>query len=164
MTQFDYAVLAIVGVSMLIGVWRGVVGELLALVAWIVAFIAAREFVTDVVPWLAKWISDPGLCLAAAYVGIFAVVLLCFALLRALVSLMLSAVGLALADRVLGAIFGALRGVVIVLILVMLAGVTSIPEKRFWRDSVLALPLETVVIAGKRWMPAEMAARIKFYR
>ena len=164
MTPFDYAVLAIVGVSMLVGVWRGVVSELLALAAWIVAFIAAREFAADVVPWLVKWISDPGLSLAAAYVVIFVIVLLFFALLRLLVSLMLSAVGLALADRLLGACFGAVRGLVIVLVLVMLAGVTTIPEKAFWRDAALAPPLETVIIAGKRWMPAEMATRIKFHR
>ena len=164
MTQFDYAVLAIIGVSMLVGVWRGVVSELLALVAWVAAFVAAQEFASTVVPWLFKWISDPGLCLVAAYAGIFVAVLLCFAILRLLVSLMLSAVGLALADRFLGACFGALRGVLIVLVVVMLAGVTSIPEKNFWRDAVLAPPLETVIIAGKRWMPVEMASRVKFHR
>ncbi|MBK9520097.1 MAG: CvpA family protein [Rhodocyclaceae bacterium] len=164
MTLFDYAVLAIIGVSILVGVWRGVVSELLALAAWVVAFVAAQEFASAAVPWLAKWISDPGLRIAAAYVGIFIAVLLSFALLRILVSLVLSAVGLALADRLLGACFGAIRGGVIVVLLVMLAGVTPLPEKAFWRDATFAPPLETIVIAGKRWMPTELATRVKFHR
>ena len=57
MTLFDYAVLGIVGISVLVGVWRGVVSELLALAAWVVAFFAAREYASSVVPWLANWIA-----------------------------------------------------------------------------------------------------------
>ncbi|MBK7686228.1 MAG: CvpA family protein [Rhodocyclaceae bacterium] len=164
MTLFDYAVLGIVGISVLVGVWRGVVSELLALAAWVVAFFAAREYASSVVPWLASWIADPGLCLAAAYVGIFVGVLLIFAILRFAISLMLTAVGLGLLDRLLGACFGALRGAVIVLIVVMLAGITPLPAQPYWRDAVLAQPIETVVFAVKRWMPADLAARIKFHR
>ncbi len=164
MTFFDYAVLSIVGVSILVGVWRGVVSELLALAAWVVAFFAAREFATSVVPWFAKWVADPGLCLAAAYAGIFVGVLLIFAILRFAISMMLTAAGLGLLDRLLGACFGAVRGALIVLIAVMLAGLTPLPAQPYWRDAVLAQPIETAVFAVKRWMPADLAARIKFYR
>ena len=164
MTLFDYAVLGIVGISILVGVWRGVVSELLALAAWVVAFFAAREFAVSVVPWLTQWIADPGLCLAAAYGGIFVGVLLIFAILRLVISMMLTAVGLGLLDRLLGACFGALRGALIVLIAVMLAGLTPLPAQPYWRDATLAQALETAVIAAKRWMPADLAARIKFHR
>ena len=164
MTLFDYLVLSIVGISLVIGVWRGVVSELLALVAWVVAFIAAREYATSLAPQLARWIADPNLGLAAAYGGIFIAVLLIFALLRFCISIMMSAVGLGLLDRLLGACFGALRGALIVLVAVMLAGLTSLTRQPFWRDAVLAPPLETVVIAVKHWLPADLAARIKFHR
>ena len=164
MTFFDYTVLSVVGISVVVGVWRGVVSELLALAAWVVAFFAAREFAPNLVSWLAKWITDPSLGLAAAYAAIFVGVLVIFAILRFVVSKMLSAVGLGLLDRLLGACFGALRGGLIVLFAVMLAGLTPLPAKPFWRDAELAQPLETVVIATKRWMPADLAARIKFHR
>ena len=164
MTLFDYVVLGIIGISLLIGVWRGVVSELLALVAWVVAFFAAREYATSLTPQLAKWIADPELALVAAYAGIFIAVLLIFALLRILISLLLSAVGLGLVDRFLGACFGALRGALIVLIAVMLAGMTSVSKQPFWRDAVLAPPWETLVIGLKQWLPADVATRIKFHR
>lgn len=164
MTLFDYLVLGIIGISLVIGVWRGVVSELLALAAWVVAFIAAREYATSLAPRLVKWIADQNLGLVVAYAGIFIAVLLVFALLRFCISLMMSAVGLGLLDRLLGACFGALRGALIVLVAVMLAGLTSLPKQPYWRDAVLAPPLETVVIAAKRWLPADVAERIKFHR
>lgn len=164
LTVFDYAVVIVVAVSMLIGVWRGVVSELLALVAWVAAFIVAREYAAQVAPFAAQWITDPGLRMAAAYAGLFVVVLLGFAVLRLVASMMMSAVGLGLVDRMLGAGFGALRGVVVVLFGVMLAGVTPLPASSAWRDAVFAAPLETIVVAGKRWMPPELAARIKYHR
>jgi membrane protein required for colicin V production len=164
MTLFDYTVLSIVGISVLIGIWRGVVSELLALAAWLVAFFTAREFATSLVPWLTNWIAEPSLCLAVAYAGIFVGVLLIFAILRFAISMMISAAGLGVLDRLLGAFFGAVRGTLIVLIAVMIAGLTPLTAQPYWRDAVLARPLETAVFAVKRWMPAELATRIKFHR
>ena len=164
MTLFDYAVLMVVAVSMLIGVWRGVVSELLALLAWVVAFFVAREYSAQLALLVVQWIAEPGLRMAAVYAGLFVAVLLGFAVLRLLASMILSAVGLGLVDRLLGAGFGALRGIGVVLFGVMLAGVTPLPASAAWRDAMFAPPLETVVVAGKRWMPTELAARIKYHR
>jgi membrane protein required for colicin V production len=164
MTLFDYAVLVAIALSMLVGVWRGVVSELLALVAWVAAFIVAREYAAQVAPSAAPWIADAGLRMAAVYAGLFVAVLIGFTVLRLLASLMISAVGLGLLDRLLGGVFGALRGIGVVLLGVMLAGVTPLPNSSTWRESMLAPPLETVVIAGKRWMPSDLAARIKYHR
>ena len=89
MTAFDYAVLAVIAASALLGLWRGVVGEVLALAAWVVAFFVARAEALEVAGWLAGRIAEPGMRLAAAYVLIFVGVLLIFALARMLISLML---------------------------------------------------------------------------
>ena len=59
MTLFDYLVLGIVGASVLLGLWRGVVSELLALAAWVLAFFAARMFGTTVAAWLSHSVADP---------------------------------------------------------------------------------------------------------
>ena len=142
--------------------WRGVVGEVLALAAWVVAFFVARAEALEVAGWLAGRIAEPGMRLAAAYVLIFVGVLLIFALARRLISLMLKAVGLGLLDRLLGGAFGVLRGILVVLVAVLVAGMTPLPRSEEWRDAVLAPPLETVVIAAKPWLPAEAAKRIRF--
>ena len=162
MTAFDYAVLAVVAVSVLAGLWRGLVSEILALAAWVVAFLAARAAASDVAAWLGGQIADPGIRLAAAYVLVFAAVLLVFGMARMLVSLMLRAVGLGLLDRLLGAVFGVLRGLFAVWMAVLVAGMTPLPRTNWWRDAVLAPPLETAVIAAKPWLPAEAAKRIRF--
>jgi membrane protein required for colicin V production len=162
MTAFDYAVLAAIAASVLLGLWRGVVSEVLALAAWVAAFFVARAEGLEVAGRLAGRIAEPGIRLAVAYVLIFVGVLLIFALARMLISLMLKAVGLGLLDRLLGGAFGVLRGILVVLFAVLVAGMTPLPGSDWWRDAILAPPLETVVIAAKPWLPAEAAKRIRF--
>jgi membrane protein required for colicin V production len=162
MTVFDYAVLTVIAASVLLGWWRGVMSEILALAAWIVAFLVARVVAADVANWLSGQVADSGLRLAAAYVLVFVGVLLVFAIARILISLLLKAVGLGFLDRLLGAAFGVLRGILVVLAGVLVAGMTPLPKADWWRDGVLAPPLETVVIALKPWLPGEAAKRIRF--
>jgi len=162
MTAFDYAVLTVILLSAVLGVWRGVVGEILALVAWIAAFFAARTFAGDIAPKLVQYVPDQGFRLAAAYALIFVGVLLLFWIGRMLVSLMLKAVGLGLLDRLLGACFGVLRGMVLVFAAVMVAGMTPLPSVAWWRDAILSPPLETAVLAVKPRLPPDVAKRIRF--
>jgi len=162
MTAFDYAVLTVISASVLLGLWRGVVGEILALAAWIAAFLVALIVAEDVANLLSGRIAEPGMRLAAAYVLVFVGVFLVFAVARMLISLMLKAVGLGLPDRLLGAAFGVLRGVLVVLAAVLVAGMTPLPKADWWRDAMLAPPLETVIIAAKPWLPADAAKRIRY--
>lgn len=162
MTAFDFALLAIVGASVLLGAWRGVVSELLALGAWVAAFFAARHFGADAGRVLAKWIADPALSVAAGYAAVFFAVVLVFAVGRLVVSLMLRAVGLGLVDRLLGAAFGVARGAAIAFLVVLVGGMTALPKETWWRDATFAPPLETAVIAAKPWLPADVAKRIRY--
>ena len=162
MTAFDYAVLTVISASVLLGLWRGVVSEILALAAWIVAFLVARIVAEDVAAILSGRIAEPGMRLAVAYVLIFVVVLLVFAIARMLITLLLKAVGLGVLDRLLGAAFGALRGILVVLAAVLVAGMTPLPKAEWWHDAMLAPPLETVIIALKPWLPADAAKRIRY--
>ena len=162
MTAFDYAVLTVIAASALLGLWRGVVSEILALAAWVVAFLVARAEGSAVANWLTGQIAEPGTRLAVAYVLIFVGILLVFAIARMLISLMLKAVGLGLLDRLLGAAFGVLRGILVVWVAVLVAGMTPLPKADWWRDAMLAPPLEIAVIAAKPWLPADAAKRIRF--
>lgn len=162
MTFFDYAVIATIVISILFGAWRGVVGEILALVAWVVAFFVARTEANMVALWLVVHIADAGIRFPAAYVIIFVGVLLLFGIARTVISMLLSAVGLGLLDRLLGVFFGIFRGVLVVLAGVMVAGMTPLPKSAWWQESVLAPPLETAVLAARPWLPAEAVKRIRF--
>ncbi|MBK6637792.1 MAG: CvpA family protein [Rhodocyclaceae bacterium] len=162
MTVFDYAVIAVVTLSVLLGFWRGVVGEVLALAAWVLAFFAARYLAPFLSPVLAQWVAEPGLRVVLAWIFVVVSVLLLIALVRQVVKLLLKAVGLGWTDRTLGAFFGIARGALVVLFGVMVAGLTPLPKASWWREAMLSPPLETVVIAAKPWMPQELAKRIDY--
>jgi membrane protein required for colicin V production len=161
-TVFDYAVLAIVAASSLLGLWRGVVSEVLALVAWVAAFMAARLWADTAGSHLTGLVTEPTLRYAAGFVVVVLAVLVMFAIGRFVLSLLLRAVGLGFADRLLGAGFGVLRGGLIAFAVVLVAGMTALPKAVWWREAVLAPPLETAVIAAKPWLPAEVAKRIRY--
>jgi membrane protein required for colicin V production len=161
-TLFDYLALGIVAASVLLGTWRGVVSELLALAAWVLAFFASRMFGATVASWLGGMVADPLIRQCAGFVAVFIAVLVVVALSRLLLRELLRAVGLGLIDRMLGAVFGILRGLAVVLAGVLVGGMTPLPHQPWWQDAVLAPPLETVVLAGKPWLPADVAKRIRY--
>lgn len=162
MTAFDYGVITILGLSLAIGAWRGLVGEVLSLLAWGLAAVAAWAFGGEVAHALYGGLGDPALRLIAGYATVALGVLVVIALLKLAMRGLLKALGLSFTDRLLGVLFGLLRGLAIVLVLVLLGGVTSAPKQVWWREARLAPPLETVVLAGRPWLPPELAKRIRF--
>lgn len=162
MTIFDYAVFGILGASCLLGLWRGLISEVLALAAWVAAFIAARTWGAEAATYFEGVVAEPTLRYAAGFVVVLLFVLVTFAVARLVLSLVLKAAGLAMVDRLLGAGFGVLRGLLIVLVGVLLAGMTALPKSQWWRNAWLAPPFETAVIALKPWLPAEVAKRIHY--
>jgi membrane protein required for colicin V production len=163
MTAFDYVVIAVVAASVLLGIWRGVVGEIISLAAWVLAFFAARQWGSELGQSLyAGAIHEPGWRVIAGYVTVFVGVLIVMSLLRLALRGLLKALGLGLTDRLLGVLFGVLRGVAIVFILVAVGGMTSAPKQPWWTEAHFSPPLETAVLAGKPWLPLEVAKRVRF--
>ena len=162
MTIFDYVVLGIVAASLLLGLWRGVVGELIALAAWVLAFFAALEFGAELGHSVFRSVADPGMRALAGCAAVFVGVLVVMALVRLAVRGLIKALGLSLSDRLLGMVFGVLRGVMMVMVLVAVGGLTSAPRQVWWKEAMLSAPLETAVMAAKPWLPADLAKRIRF--
>lgn len=162
MTAFDYAVVAIVAVSVLLGAWRGLVSEVLALAAWVIAFVAGRILAPEMAPVFGEWLKEPALQYVAAFAVIVVAVLVAVALLRLALSKLLRAVGLGALDRFLGAAFGVARGVLVVLLCVLIGGLTALPLQAWWRQAWLAPPLETAVLAAKPWLPPTVSKRLKY--
>lgn len=135
MTSFDYIVLAVLVLSALIGLMRGFVREVLSLIAYVVAFVAAIWWGPRVSNWLLFTIENGLLRSIAAYGALFILVLLLIGLLNMALGAVLDRTGLTPADHGLGALFGTARGVVIVLALVGLAGYTELPQEPWWQQA-----------------------------
>jgi membrane protein required for colicin V production len=161
MTWFDYAAFAIVGLSVLLAVLRGVVREIAALAGWAAALILSGLFAQQLAQWLPAALS-PMLRAVIAYLVIFLGVLLLSGLAGVLLAKLFRAAGMGFTDRAVGALFGLVRGVLIVFLAVMLAGLTSLPREPFWREAALSGPIETAVLAARPALPKDLAQRIRY--
>ena len=138
MTGFDFVLLAILAISVVLGLLRGLLKEVLSLVAYASAFLAAIWWGPAVSEWSSQWISQPFVSMALAYLGVFIAVLLSIGFINMTLSALLSKTGLTPADHGLGAMFGLLRGILFVLVLVILAGYTPLPEEPWWKNAMFS--------------------------
>lgn len=162
MTWFDMTVFAILGVSLLLGVMRGLVREVMALVSWIAAFVLARQFGGSVAVLLPATLQPAELRLAAGFVSVLLASLLVLWLAGFLLSELVKAAGLAGANRALGAVFGLVRGLVIVTIAVLVGGLTSLPRHPGWRNAWLSPPFEAAAGWAKAWLPETVKGNVHF--
>lgn len=162
MTGFDYVVLAIIGISVLLSIMRGFVREVLALISWVAAFMAAKLYAAELMPMLPEAIPNEALKMLAAFLILFLATLLLCSLLAIALSQIFKKAGLGWFDRGFGAVFGALRGILVVGILVLLAGFTALPKDPMWRNAMFAAPLEAMVVALLPWMPTDIAKHVKY--
>ena len=164
MTWLDYALIAVVGISALVGIWRGLVREVFALAGWIAAIAAAMLFAGDAAGLIPSGFATPLVRTVIAFSVLFLVILMAVSIAGLLFTKAVRAVGLGLADRTLGGVFGFARGALILLVLALAAGLTALPKEPFWREAKLAPPLETAAIAVKPYLPPALADKVRYGR
>lgn len=162
MTAFDYAVLVIIGVSVFISLMRGAVREIVPLLGWLLAFYTAKTYATELVPLLPQDIPSDQLKMLAAFVILFLAVILLSSLCSIALSGVLKKIGLGGVNRLLGGVFGLIRGVVVVCVLVLLAGMTQIPKDERWANAMFSAPLEALVKAILPWLPERVAKQVSY--
>ena len=162
MTWLDYAVIGVLAVSIGWGAWRGLVREVISILGWVIAFLAANLFAGPLGEALPPEIPTPELRFGVAFVAVFVASLAVTSLLGLLLSKIVKAVGLGGLDRVLGALFGVARGILVLVALALLAGLTSAPRQPFWRDSVAGEPLARAALALKPLLPPTFGGRLRY--
>ncbi|MFA7436776.1 CvpA family protein [Castellaniella sp.] len=162
MTSFDYFVLAILAVSAVIGLLRGFLREVLSLVAYLAAFMAAIWWGPRASEWLIPLIDNGLLRNLAAYGAVFVAGLLLLGLLNMALGALVDRTGLTPADHGLGALFGAARGIVLVLALVGLAGYTELPKEPWWRQARTSAAAERGFVQIKSMLPASIAELLPY--
>ncbi|MDP3678320.1 MAG: CvpA family protein [Methylotenera sp.] len=162
MTSFDYAVLIIIGLSIIFSVMRGMVREVLAILGWVAAFYVGRTYTDQILPMIPVDIPTESLRVLAAFLVLFLATLLLTSLLGIALSAIIRKVGLGWLNRLLGAMFGVIRGLLIVCVLVFLAGLTSVPQDARWRNAMFSAPIEALVISILPWIPENIAKYVKY--
>ena len=162
MTYLDFAILGIVLLSAVISVLRGFVKEAVSLVTWILAFWVSATFGGKLATLLPEAISNAQLRVAVSFVALFLATLLVGGLANFLLGTFVSRSGLSGTDRTLGVVFGVLRGVVVVAVLVLLAGLTTITSNTAWTDSMLVDYFQIVALWIRDYLPEDVARNFSF--
>ncbi|MFT5768493.1 MAG: membrane protein required for colicin V production [Lysobacterales bacterium] len=131
----DYLIIAICLISTLVGALRGLIKEAFSLAVWFAAFLLAFQYTEILADSLEGTIALPSARSALAFIGIFVSVLVIGGLVNYLVGKLVENTGLSGNDRLLGGIFGAARGLVLVVAMILVAGLTPIPRDPWWAES-----------------------------
>jgi len=162
-TWLDYAVIGVFGISIAWGLWRGLVREIVSLLGWLVAFLSANLFAGPLSAHLPDSIPTAELRAVAAFVAIFISALVVTTLLGVVLSHLVKAVGLGGLDRTLGALFGMARGILAIVAVALLAGLTSAPAQPWWQASLSGAVLVEAALAFKPWLPPTFAGRLRYH-
>lgn len=138
MPALDWIFAAVLSISLLLGAWRGLIYEVFSVLSWLAAFILAQWFAADVAQKLPMAGSSEAVRYAAGFVLVFLVTVLMGGLIATLARKLFAVIGLRPADRALGAAFGLVRGVVLLLAVTVVIGITPLQSGRWWQESVAA--------------------------
>jgi len=153
MQYADYVVLAIIAISMLVGAVRGFVKEAFSLLVWAAAFLIAFQYSGALAMQLENQIELPSVRTSLAFAGLFIGVLLVGGLLTYLVGMLVEKTGLSGTDRLLGGVFGGARGLALVLALMLVAGLTPVPQDPWWQQSRAIQSLMPLAEWASRFLP-----------
>lgn len=162
MNWADIAILTIIGISALISLFRGFVREALSLVAWVVAFWIALTFTEQAAGLLADYVSMPTARRVLAFIGLLVASLIATGIINHLIGKLIDKTGLSGTDRMLGLVFGVVRGVAIVGVLVILAGLTPVPRDPWWTESVLMQHFEELALMVIGFLPADLVKHFSY--
>lgn len=162
MIWVDYFILGVIVVSGLLSLWRGFVKEALSLLTWIAAPVIAILFYEELAPWFERWVSVPSARLALAFGILLVLVLILGGVVNYLIGQLVSKTGLSGTDRALGIVFGIARGVMVVGVLVLLAGLTQLPQDPWWQESIFLGHFVDLALWMRSFLPADIAANIQY--
>ena len=155
MGTLDGVLLGVLLISCLLGLWRGVIRETMALLAWLLGFVLSSKYAADMALHLpADW--GDKLRYLTGWLLVFVAVLLCMTLLSTLLRRLVAVVGLGLLDRFMGGLFGLLRGGIALMAVSVVVGLTPFKTSPAWKNSRMAQSADEGVKFFKPILPAQL--------
>jgi len=162
MIWVDYVIIGLVSISLIIGLLRGISREVFSLVFWLLAIGVGLSFSSEFSVFLEPTISNPLLKIAASFTSLFLITLTVGSLIRMLLGESLKRSELTFTDCLGGMILGVLHGIVAVVVLVMLVGLTSLPDDPWWKESKLLPPFQICAIWLRDHIPSGLAEYVHY--
>jgi len=162
MPWLDYVLIIIIVVSALISLMRGFVREAFSLAIWILAFWISWSFFRELALQFETWIDSPTVRLGVAFGLLMLATLMVGGLVNYLLIQLVERTGMSGTDRFVGMIFGAARGVLVVSVLVLLAGLTSFPQESWWNESKMVPYFEEWAFWLRDLLPEELAEYFRY--
>ncbi len=159
MVWVDLVIVGIVLISTLISLFRGFVKESISLATWLLAGVIAVRYMDVMASLLETSIESVTIRMAVAFAVLFIVTLIIGAIVNFIVSQMVNKTGLGGTDKVLGMVFGLARGVLIIVMLVLLAGLTPMPEETWWKESLLIEQFSSISVWIREFLPQDLASK-----
>ncbi len=157
MALVDFGIILIIVVLLVLGLLWGFVKIAIALGTWIAASTISFSFAPNLAASLLQSIESPAMRLAVAMGILFVLTIMLGALVSFLIRQVINKTGLTALDRVLGMVIGASLGIIIVLGLVFIAGLTPVPEQGWWEASILIERFETLAVWLQGYLPDDVA-------
>jgi len=162
MLWIDYVLISIVGISTLISLLRGFVREAFSLAVWVLAFWVSWTFFREISFQLQGYIETPSVRLGVSFALLMIASLALGGMVNYLFIQLIDKTGLSGSDRFIGMIFGAARGILLICVLVLVAGLTPFPSDPWWKASQLIPYFEDLAIWMRDLLPPDVAEYFKF--
>jgi membrane protein required for colicin V production len=162
MIWIDYSIIGLISISLIIGLFRGLIREAFALLTWVVASWVAFTFSPPVATLLVDIISIESIRIATASISLFILTLLVGAIINYLLRALVKKSGPTGTDRFAGLIFGIVRGSFIIIVVVMLAGLTPIPNQPWWKKSQLLPHFQSAAIWLRSHIPNNLTNSVNY--
>jgi membrane protein required for colicin V production len=157
MSALDLVFAAVLVLSVLVGLWRGLVFEVLSVAGWVLAYFVAQRYAATVAAWLPLQGWSAPIPFAVGFGLVLVAVVFAAGLLTAVIKRVVATIGLRPIDRALGGVFGVLRGLVLLLAFAWMISLTPFKQEAWWQASSSAPLLESSLAALKGTMPPEIA-------
>ncbi len=162
MIWIDYAIIGLVFISLIIGLLRGFRLEVFSIAIWVLAIVVSLCFSLEFSVFWESSISHFVTKIAASFTSLILITLFVGHLIRMLLGEAIKKTELTFMDRLGGMVFGGVHGMVVVVALVILAGLTALPDDLWWKESQLLPPFQTCAVWLRDHIPSKLAGYIHF--
>jgi len=154
MTVVDVVIIFVILLSALFSLIRGFVKEAVSLTTWLLAIWVSAHFSSKLAPMMPM--DSEAVRQVAGFGILFVLTLLIGVLVNVVIARFIKKTGLSSADRLLGVLFGLLRGALIIVVFVVIGGMTPLPQQEWWQSSGLLHRFEAVAIMLADYFPDKM--------